>query len=49
MHHIAYFHHPVYNVGPEGYTHDNEQYLSALMVSKGVDIVLTGHDHDYQR
>jgi len=45
---IAYFHHPVYNVGPEGYaTAMNDMW--ALMASKGVDIVLTGHDHDYQR
>jgi chitodextrinase len=45
---IAYFHHPVFNVGPEGYaTSMNDMW--ALMASKGVDIVLTGHDHDYQR
>ncbi len=45
---IAYFHHPVYNVGPEGYaTSMNDMW--ALMAQHGVDIVLTGHDHDYQR
>ena len=45
---IAYFHHPVYNVGPEGYTTSMND-MWALMAQHGVDIVLTGHDHDYQR
>ncbi|HXD11620.1 MAG TPA: metallophosphoesterase, partial [Anaerolineales bacterium] len=45
---IAYFHHPVYNVGPEGYTTTMND-MWALMAQYGVDIVLTGHDHDYQR
>jgi chitodextrinase len=45
---IAYFHHPVYNVGPEGYTTTMND-IWALMAQHGVDIVLTGHDHDYQR
>lgn len=45
---IAYFHHPPFNVGPEGYaTSMNDMW--ALMAQHGVDIVLTGHDHDYQR
>ena len=45
---IAYFHHPVFNVGYEGYaTSMNDMW--ALMAQHGVDIVLTGHDHDYQR
>jgi chitodextrinase len=45
---IAYFHHPVYNVGPEGYATSMND-IWALMAQHGVDIVLTGHDHDYQR
>ena len=45
---IAYFHHPIYNVGPEGYT-TTMNAIWALMAQHGVDIVLTGHDHDYQR
>src|SRR5215213_2307639 len=45
---IAYFHHPVLNVGYEGYaTSMNDMW--ALMAQHGVDLVLTGHDHDYQR
>src|SRR5215216_1980328 len=45
---IAYFHHPVYNVGAEGESirmHD----LWPVLADHRVDIVLTGHDHDYQR
>lgn len=45
---IAYFHHPVYNVGPQGpSTRMNDMW--SLMAQKGVDIVLAGHDHNYQR
>ncbi len=45
---MAYFHHPVYNIGPEGdATRMNT--IWALLAQHGVDIVLTGHDHDYQR
>jgi hypothetical protein len=45
---VAYFHHPVYNVGPQGPgTRLNDMW--ALMAQRGVDIVLTGHDHNYQR
>jgi hypothetical protein len=45
---IVYFHHPLFNVGSE----EPAVRMSAiwsLMAQYGVDIVLTGHDHDYQR
>ncbi len=45
---IAYFHHPVYNVGPQGPS-ERMNDMWTLMAQKGVDIVLTGHDHNYQR
>lgn len=45
---VAYFHHPVYNVGPQGPTTTMND-IWALLVQKGVDIVLAGHDHNYQR
>ncbi len=45
---IAYSHHPVYNVGPEGYTTTMND-IWALLAQYGVDIVLNGHDHNYQR
>ncbi|MBN1147853.1 MAG: DNRLRE domain-containing protein [Anaerolineales bacterium] len=45
---IAYFHHPIFNVGPQGDTPRMNDSWS-LLVQNGVDIVLTGHDHNYQR
>ncbi len=45
---IAYFHHPVYNVGPEGDTPRMDAIWS-LLAQSGVALVLNGHDHDYQR
>ncbi|HEY2175361.1 MAG TPA: Ig-like domain-containing protein, partial [Mycobacteriales bacterium] len=45
---IAYFHHPPFNIGSEGYTTRMDEMWN-LMVQNGVAMVLTGHDHDYQR
>ncbi len=45
---IAYYHHPVYNIGQEGYATAMNN-IWALMAQHGVDIVLNGHEHDYQR
>jgi chitodextrinase len=45
---IAYYHHPVFNVGPEGYTTTMKDIWS-LLAQYGVTIVLNGHDHNYQR
>jgi fibronectin type 3 domain-containing protein len=45
---IAYFHQPLYNIGQEGYS----TYLSSfwsLFAQHGVDLVVNGHDHTYQR
>lgn len=45
---LVYYHHPVFNIGQEGYyTAFNS--IWALMAQHGVDIVLNGHDHTYQR
>lgn len=45
---VAYFHHPLLNIGPEG---NNTSFdpMWKLMADRGVDVVLTGHDHNYQR
>jgi hypothetical protein len=45
---IAGFHHPVVSVGAQG---DNDQMnaMWRLLADNGVDIALTGHDHNYQR
>jgi hypothetical protein len=47
---IAYFHHPLFSIGPQG---ANDQPVMKdvwnLLDEQGVDIVLTGHEHNYQR
>jgi hypothetical protein len=45
---IVYYHHPLFNIGPEGSTKAMAD-IWKLMAQYGVDIVLNGHDHDYQR
>jgi hypothetical protein len=45
---IVYYHHPLFNIGPEGPTTAMSE-IWALMAQYGVKIVLNGHDHDYQR
>ena len=45
---IAYFHHPVFSVGPQGST-TSMNAIWSLLAQHGVDLVLTGHDHNYQR
>jgi hypothetical protein len=45
---IVYFHHPLYNIGPEGYTTALADVWN-LFAQYHVTINLTGHDHDYQR
>ncbi|TAL12134.1 MAG: hypothetical protein EPO00_02295, partial [Chloroflexota bacterium] len=45
---IAYFHHPTYSVGPNGDT-NRMATIWSMLASAGVDLVLNGHDHDYQR
>ena len=45
---IAAFHHPVLSVGPQG--NKSELFpVWAQLADAGVDVVLTGHDHSYQR
>ncbi len=45
---IVYYHHPLFDIGPEGATTAMSD-IWALMAQYGVSIVLNGHDHDYQR
>lgn len=45
---IAYYHHPLFNIGSE----KSANYMSSiwsLLAEHGVSIVLNGHDHTYQR
>lgn len=45
---IVIFHHPVYSSGSHGST-PAMQALIPTFEAGGVDLVLTGHDHDYER
>ncbi len=45
---MVFWHEPLYNVGPEG-DQTGMQAIWSLLVQDKVDIVLNGHDHDYQR
>ncbi|HEV7444983.1 MAG TPA: metallophosphoesterase, partial [Steroidobacteraceae bacterium] len=43
------FHHPCFNVGVEHYTEQHMRVLAPIFERHGVDIVLHGHEHNYQR
>jgi chitodextrinase len=45
---IVYYHHPLFNIGPEGPSTSMSD-IWALLAQNNVSIVLNGHDHDYQR
>jgi hypothetical protein len=45
---IAVYHHPIYFLGPAD-DPQNMNFIWALLAQSGVDIVLNGHDHSYQR
>jgi hypothetical protein len=43
------YHHPAFNVGNEHYEVQHMRVLAPLFEAHGVDIVLSGHEHNYQR
>jgi hypothetical protein len=45
---VLYFHHPIASSQPHGES-PNKGYLAPLMAKYGVDLVLSGHEHNYQR
>jgi fibronectin type 3 domain-containing protein len=45
---IAFFHHPRFSIGPQGDT-PALQPIWELLFQFGVELVLVGHDHNYQR
>ncbi len=45
---VAYFHQPLFNIGQEGPATSMTDIWS-LLASRGVDLVVNGHDHTYQR
>ena len=47
---IAYFHHPLYSSGKtHGSSLETRATLEPIFVKNGVNVVLTGHDHFYER
>lgn len=46
---IAYFHHPMYASGRHGSDEILRAHLEPLFVKRGVNVVLTGHEHFYER
>ncbi|MFL5760316.1 MAG: metallophosphoesterase [Thermomicrobiales bacterium] len=45
---IVFFHHPRFSIGPQGHN-ERVDAVWQLLAAYGVELVLTGHDHDYQR
>jgi 3',5'-cyclic AMP phosphodiesterase CpdA len=46
---IVAIHHPPYSAGYQGSNHDVRENLVPIFERYGVQLVLSGHDHDYQR
>ncbi len=46
---IVALHHPPYSAGSHGSDIATRKAFEAIFVENGVDLVLAGHDHDYQR
>jgi len=46
---FVYFHHPPFSGGKHGSDLNVQRFLVPLFEEYGVDIVFSGHDHDYQR
>jgi 3',5'-cyclic AMP phosphodiesterase CpdA len=46
---IVALHHPPYSAGYQGSSHAARDAFSPLFARYGVQLVLSGHDHDYQR
>jgi hypothetical protein len=44
---VAYWHHPLYNIGPEGASTRVQDFWTPLANARAT-LVLNGHDHDYQ-
>ena len=45
---LAYWHHPVFNSGPHG-NNPRMRALWSVLYEFGVDVVVNGHDHHYER
>jgi hypothetical protein len=45
---VAYFHHPPFSSGKHGSQREMQQFWD-ILYDHGVDVVVTGHDHTYER
>lgn len=45
---VAFWHHPLFNIGPEGASSRVQDFWTPLVNARAT-LVLNGHDHDYQR
>ncbi len=45
---VAYWHHPLYSSGKHG-NHPHMRDMWHILYEQGVDVVLNGHDHNYER
>ena len=45
---VAYWHHPLFSSGPNGDSPEMRDFWR-LLYDAGVDVILVGHDHDYER
>jgi predicted phosphodiesterase len=46
---LVFFHHPVWSSSSHGGSPDLQASLGPVLEAHGVDLVLCGHDHDYER
>ena len=46
---VAYLHHPIYSSGKHGSDRDLREVLEPVLVRGGADVLLAGHDHNYER
>jgi len=46
---VVFFHHPMYSSGEHGSTANMADILGPVFENNGVQLVLNGHDHDYER
>jgi hypothetical protein len=46
---VVALHHPLYSAGYQGSSIEVRRLLEPIFIANGVQLVLSGHDHDYQR
>jgi hypothetical protein len=46
---VVALHHPPYSSGKHGSVHEAREVLEPILVRRRVDLVMTGHDHHYER